>query len=172
MTTPGDLVATPLWADFDDQTVLINRMCNLDMFEDHFIKALDQLNRDACSRRGCCTSACAPGSWVRRCASPPSSASWTMRWAWTAGLDPAPGRGRAAWRASAQAVEATTADPWPTTHHPTGARADDRIPQVSKTFPGRRPCRARPAADRPADPEGEVFGLLGFSGAGKSTCCG
>jgi hypothetical protein len=47
MTTPGRLVATPLWADFDDQTVLINRMCNLDMFEDHFIKALDQLNRDA-----------------------------------------------------------------------------------------------------------------------------
>ena len=47
MQTPGNLVATPLWADFDDQTVLINRMCNLDMFEDHFIKALDQLNRDA-----------------------------------------------------------------------------------------------------------------------------
>ena len=47
MTTPGALVAMPLWADFDDQTVLINRMCNLDMFEDHFIKALDQLNRDA-----------------------------------------------------------------------------------------------------------------------------
>ena len=47
MTTPGRLVATPLWADFDDQTVLINRMCNLDMFEDHFIKALDQLDRDA-----------------------------------------------------------------------------------------------------------------------------
>lgn len=46
MSTPGALVATPLWADFDDQTVLINRMCNLDMFEDHFIKALDQLNRD------------------------------------------------------------------------------------------------------------------------------
>jgi len=46
MTTPGSLVATPLWADFDDQTVLINRMCNLDMFEDHFVKALDQLNRD------------------------------------------------------------------------------------------------------------------------------
>jgi hypothetical protein len=46
MTTPGALVATPLWADFDDQTVLINRMCNLDMFEDHFTKALDQLNRD------------------------------------------------------------------------------------------------------------------------------
>lgn len=47
MTTPGALVATPLWADFDDQTVLINRMCNLDMFEDHFNKALQQLNRDA-----------------------------------------------------------------------------------------------------------------------------
>jgi hypothetical protein len=47
MTTPGDLVATPLWADFDDQTVLINRMCNLDMFEDHFRKALDQLARDS-----------------------------------------------------------------------------------------------------------------------------
>ena len=47
MTTPGSLVAMPLWADFDDQTVLINRMCNLDMFEDHFIKALDQLDGDA-----------------------------------------------------------------------------------------------------------------------------
>lgn len=47
MTTPGRLVATPLWADFDDQTVLINRMCNLDMFEDHFMKALTQLDRDA-----------------------------------------------------------------------------------------------------------------------------
>jgi hypothetical protein len=47
MTTPGTLVATPLWADFDDQTVLINRMCNLDMFEDHFVKALAQLDRDA-----------------------------------------------------------------------------------------------------------------------------
>ncbi len=46
MTTPGDLVAMPLWADFDDQTVLINRMCNLDMFEDHFRKALTQLHRD------------------------------------------------------------------------------------------------------------------------------
>ena len=46
MTTPGDLVALPLWADFDDQTVLINRMCNLDMFEDHFRKAIDQLQRD------------------------------------------------------------------------------------------------------------------------------
>ena len=46
MSTPGDLVALPLWADFDDQTVLINRMCNLDMFEDHFIKALDQLAID------------------------------------------------------------------------------------------------------------------------------
>ena len=43
MQTPGDLVALPLWADFDDQTVLINRMCNLDMFEDHFNKALAQL---------------------------------------------------------------------------------------------------------------------------------
>jgi hypothetical protein len=40
-------VATPLWADFDDQTVLINRMCNLDMFEDHYRKALDQLARDS-----------------------------------------------------------------------------------------------------------------------------
>ncbi|MFM7567675.1 MAG: hypothetical protein ACKO8O_03100, partial [Betaproteobacteria bacterium] len=47
MSTPGRLIATPLWADFDDQTVLINRMCNLDMFEDHFIKALTQLDRDA-----------------------------------------------------------------------------------------------------------------------------
>ena len=47
MSTPGSLVATPLWADFDDQTVLINRMCNLDMFEDHFRKALDQLDRDS-----------------------------------------------------------------------------------------------------------------------------
>lgn len=47
MTTPGSLVATPLWADFDDQTVLINRMCNLDMFEDHYRKALDQLARDS-----------------------------------------------------------------------------------------------------------------------------
>jgi peptidoglycan/xylan/chitin deacetylase (PgdA/CDA1 family) len=47
MTTPGDLVAAPLWADFDDQTVLINRMCNLDMFEDHYLKALDQLARDS-----------------------------------------------------------------------------------------------------------------------------
>ena len=46
MTTPGDLVAMPLWADFDDQTVLVNRMCNLDMFEDHFDKALQQLQRD------------------------------------------------------------------------------------------------------------------------------
>lgn len=46
MTTPGDLVALPLWADFDDQTVLINRMCNLDMFEDHFRKALTQLRQD------------------------------------------------------------------------------------------------------------------------------
>jgi peptidoglycan/xylan/chitin deacetylase (PgdA/CDA1 family) len=47
MTTPGALVATPLWADFDDQTVLINRMCNLDLFEDHYRKALDQLARDS-----------------------------------------------------------------------------------------------------------------------------
>jgi hypothetical protein len=47
MSTPGRLVATPLWADFDDQTVLINRMCNLDMMEDHFVKALDQLAVDA-----------------------------------------------------------------------------------------------------------------------------
>ncbi len=46
MTTPGDLVALPLWADFDDQTVLVNRMCNLDMFEDHFRKALTQLQAD------------------------------------------------------------------------------------------------------------------------------
>jgi hypothetical protein len=46
MQTPGDLVALPLWADFDDQTVLINRMCNLDMFEDHFNKALAQLAID------------------------------------------------------------------------------------------------------------------------------
>lgn len=46
MTTPGDLVAMPLWADFDDQTVLINRMCNLDMLEDHFRKALTQLHKD------------------------------------------------------------------------------------------------------------------------------
>ena len=49
MTTPGDLVALPLWADFDDQTVLVNRMCNLDMFEDHFCKALTQLHRDGAS---------------------------------------------------------------------------------------------------------------------------
>ena len=47
MTTPGGLIATPLWADFDDQTVLINRMCNLDMFEDHFLKALTQLDADS-----------------------------------------------------------------------------------------------------------------------------
>jgi peptidoglycan/xylan/chitin deacetylase (PgdA/CDA1 family) len=47
MSTPGRLVATPLRADFDDQTVLINRMCNLDMMEDHFVKALDQLAVDA-----------------------------------------------------------------------------------------------------------------------------
>lgn len=46
MTTPGNLVALPLWADFDDQTVLVNRMCNMDMFEDHFKKALTQLNLD------------------------------------------------------------------------------------------------------------------------------
>ena len=46
MTAPGGLVAMPLWADFDDQTVLVNRMCNLDMFEDHFKKALTQLHRD------------------------------------------------------------------------------------------------------------------------------
>ena len=46
MTTPQPLVATPLWADFDDQTVLINRMCNPQVLEDHFIKALDQLQRD------------------------------------------------------------------------------------------------------------------------------
>ncbi|MCY7308827.1 MAG: polysaccharide deacetylase family protein [Rhodoferax sp.] len=46
MTTPGDLVALPLWADFDDQTVLVNRMCNLDMFEDHLRKALTQLHSD------------------------------------------------------------------------------------------------------------------------------
>ena len=46
MATPGDLVALPLWADFDDQTVLVNRMCNLDMFEDHFLKALTQLHLD------------------------------------------------------------------------------------------------------------------------------
>ena len=46
MTTPGDLVAMPLWADFDDQTVLVNRMCNLDMFEAHFDMALQQLQRD------------------------------------------------------------------------------------------------------------------------------
>ena len=49
MTTPGDLVSMPLWADFDDQTVLVNRMCNLDMFEDHFRKALDQLALDGAS---------------------------------------------------------------------------------------------------------------------------
>ena len=49
MNTPGDLVALPLWADFDDQTALVNRMCNLDMFEDHFKKALTQLQRDAAS---------------------------------------------------------------------------------------------------------------------------
>ena len=49
MTTPGDLVALPLWADFDDQTVLVNRMCNLDMFEDHFNKALTQLHHDGAS---------------------------------------------------------------------------------------------------------------------------
>ncbi len=49
MTTPGDLVAMPLWADFDDQTVLVNRMCNLDMLEDHFRKALTQLYRDGVS---------------------------------------------------------------------------------------------------------------------------
>ncbi|MCE2880644.1 MAG: hypothetical protein LW719_14960, partial [Comamonadaceae bacterium] len=47
MTTPGHLVATPLWADFDDQTVLINRMCDPGILEDHFGKALRQLNEDA-----------------------------------------------------------------------------------------------------------------------------
>jgi peptidoglycan/xylan/chitin deacetylase (PgdA/CDA1 family) len=47
MTTPGSLIATPLWADFDDQTILINRMCNLDLLEDHYRKALDQLARDS-----------------------------------------------------------------------------------------------------------------------------
>ena len=47
MSTTPSIVATPLWADFDDQTVLINRMCNLDMFEDHFSKALVQLHHDA-----------------------------------------------------------------------------------------------------------------------------
>lgn len=47
MSTPGDLVATPLWADFDDQTVLINRMCDPVILEDHFGKALRQLNREA-----------------------------------------------------------------------------------------------------------------------------
>ena len=31
------------------QTVLVNRMCNLDMFEDHFCKALTQLHRDGAS---------------------------------------------------------------------------------------------------------------------------
>jgi hypothetical protein len=46
MTTPAKLVAMPLWADFDDQTVLVNRMCNLDMFEDHFLRALSQLQVD------------------------------------------------------------------------------------------------------------------------------
>jgi hypothetical protein len=40
-------VATPLWADFDDQTVLINRMCDPGILEDHFGKALRQLNEDA-----------------------------------------------------------------------------------------------------------------------------
>jgi len=47
MRTPGSLIATPLWADFDDQTVLINRMCDPAILEDHFGKALHQLNRDA-----------------------------------------------------------------------------------------------------------------------------
>jgi peptidoglycan/xylan/chitin deacetylase (PgdA/CDA1 family) len=47
MNVPGGMLSTPLWADFDDQTVLINRMCNLDMFEDHYIKALNQLTLDA-----------------------------------------------------------------------------------------------------------------------------
>ena len=47
MTVPGNMLSTPLWADFDDQTVLINRMCNLDMFEDHYIKALNQLALDS-----------------------------------------------------------------------------------------------------------------------------
>ena len=47
MSTPGDLVATPLWADFDDQTVLINRMCDPAILEDHFGKALRQLNLEA-----------------------------------------------------------------------------------------------------------------------------
>jgi peptidoglycan/xylan/chitin deacetylase (PgdA/CDA1 family) len=47
MRTPGSLIATPLWADFDDQTVLINRMCDPAILEDHFGKALRQLNRDA-----------------------------------------------------------------------------------------------------------------------------
>jgi peptidoglycan/xylan/chitin deacetylase (PgdA/CDA1 family) len=46
MTTPGELVALPLWADFDDQTVLINRMCDLAMFENHFLKAINQLAMD------------------------------------------------------------------------------------------------------------------------------
>jgi hypothetical protein len=47
MNVPGSMLSTPLWADFDDQTVLINRMCNLDMFEDHYIKALNQLAIDS-----------------------------------------------------------------------------------------------------------------------------
>jgi len=47
MNVPGNMLSTPLWADFDDQTVLINRMCNLDMFEDHYIKALNQLAIDS-----------------------------------------------------------------------------------------------------------------------------
>ena len=46
MSVPGAMLATPLWADFDDQTVLINRMCDPALFEDHFHKALDQLALD------------------------------------------------------------------------------------------------------------------------------
>jgi len=51
MTVPGNMLATPLWADFDDQTILINRMCNLDMFEDHYTKALNQLAIDSEKKR-------------------------------------------------------------------------------------------------------------------------
>lgn len=103
MTTPGDLVATPLWADFDDQTVLINRMCNLDMFEDHFIKALDQLNRD-CRQSARLLHFCVR-PWVM--GAPLRIASFERILAHAAALDqvwtPRLGEVVQAWRASAQA---------------------------------------------------------------------
>lgn len=103
MTTPGDLVATPLWADFDDQTVLINRMCNLDMFEDHFIKALDQLNRD-CRQSARLLHFCVR-PWVM--GAPLRIASFERILAHAAALDqvwtPRLGEVVQAWRTSAQA---------------------------------------------------------------------